>query len=388
MHIEILDNAQCSGCSACCAVCSKEAIKMKPDELGFMLPVVDETKCIDCGLCTMICPFHKLSENRPTKEEFNQHYFALRVNSDEQLLASQSGGAFYLLSQIVLNEHGVVYGASMDDDFAVRHIRAIDAQERDKMRGSKYVQSDISGIIKRVREDLKAGSTVLFSGTPCQIAGLKSAVSKELQNRLYTVDLVCNGVASPRMWRDYISYLSGIYGGKVESAKFRDKRFGWHKAVETYIVKGKLKKRETFMKLYHEHLMRRESCFECPFANFSRQGDLTIGDFWGIEAINEEFNDGRGLSLMIINSEKGHRLFRLLEYGNNCAIEECTKDVCQQPMLKAPVQKSHQFESLNKDYITHGFVYVAKKYGDLTMGYKIKRQLRILKNTIIKRRRQ
>lgn len=231
--IRIEDPSDCCGCTACASVCKHEAIRMEPDALGFLYPRVDETKCVECGLCEKVCAFNEnydRSLNLPKPEAY-----AARHKDMNEIMRSRSGAAFVAISDYVLEQGGVVYGAGYKDHFRVAHKRAITKEERDEFRGSKYVQSDLTGVFKQVQQDLKEGLIVLFSGTPCQTAGLNSYIGKKLRERLILVDIVCHGVPGPLVWRDYLAYLEKKQGDVISVVNFRDKEeFGWKAHRETF----------------------------------------------------------------------------------------------------------------------------------------------------------
>lgn len=235
--IQVKDSADCCGCSACASICAHDAISMKPDALGFLYPEVDTGKCVDCGLCENVCTFNA-NYDTSLNLESPIAYGARHKNIDE-VMRSRSGAVFAALSDFVLENGGVVYGAGYTDHFRVVHKRAITKDERDEFRGSKYVQSDMNTVFRQVRADLKDGRTVLFSGTPCQTSGLNSFVGKRLRNNLILIDLVCHGVPGPFLWRDYIAYLEKKEGKEIEWVNFRDKeQFGWASHKETFKFRG------------------------------------------------------------------------------------------------------------------------------------------------------
>lgn len=237
MAINITDPADCCGCTACAAICPKDAIKMQPDKMGFLYPVINREVCIECGRCENVC-------------EFNSHYnksenlveplaYGARHKNIAEVATSRSGAAFIALSDVILNAGGVIYGVGYVDHFRVVHKRAVSRQERDEFKGSKYVQSDLRGIFRLVKKDLQAGLLVMFSGTPCQTAGLRSYIDSRLQANLFLVDIICHGVPSPYIWRDYLSYVEKKQGDKVIWVNFRDKeKFGWAAHKETFKFGG------------------------------------------------------------------------------------------------------------------------------------------------------
>lgn len=239
--IQITDKSQCCGCTACASVCTHDAISMQPDVMGFLYPVVDNGKCVDCGLCEKVCAFndhYDTSLNLPQPDAY-----AARHNDMKEVETSRSGAAFIAISDYILENGGVVYGAGYTDHFRVVHKRATTKEERDEFKGSKYVQSDMNTVFRQVKKDLKDGLTVLFSGTPCQTAGLNAYIGRKLREHLILVDIVCHGVPGPNLWRDYIAYLEKKQGDKICWVNFCDKeQFGWAAHRETFkFVKGRVK---------------------------------------------------------------------------------------------------------------------------------------------------
>lgn len=234
--IKINNPSDCCGCTACASICAHDAISMEPDALGFLYPKVDASKCVECGLCEKVCQFNdnydrSLNLKKPIA-------YAARHKDINEVMKSRSGAAFVTISDYVLEQGGVVYGAGYKDHFRVAHKRATTKEERDEFRGSKYVQSDLTGVFRQVKKDLKNGLTVLFSGTPCQTAGLNAYIGKKLREHLVLVDIVCHGVPSPFLWRDYIAYLEKKQGDEILVVNFRDKElYGWKDHRESYIFK-------------------------------------------------------------------------------------------------------------------------------------------------------
>lgn len=203
--IKIEKTANCCGCTACASICNHNAITMQPDALGFLYPVVDENKCTDCGLCENVCAFNNnydRSQNLPQPIAY-----AARHKDMHEVETSRSGAAFIAISDWILEQGGVVYGAGYTDHFRVVHKRAVTKEERKEFKGSKYVQSDLNTVFRSIKQDLKQGLIVLFSGTPCQTSGLASYIGKYLRDNLYLIDIVCHGVPSPYIWRDYLTYF-------------------------------------------------------------------------------------------------------------------------------------------------------------------------------------
>lgn len=311
------DKAACCGCNACAEICPKHCIQMVEDAQGFIYPQVDSSVCVECGMCEKVCPLEvaNLSLRKPLKA-----YAAWNKNRQEHLLSS-SGGAAYIFSSYIIEKGGVVYGCT-SDGIDVRHIRVENHSELFKLQGSKYVQSDVRGLFKKVKNDLKIGKTVLFIGTPCQVAGLKNYIGHHNEH-LYLVDLICHGVPSKQMLHDHIKHVSK--GRKIQYISFRDGNnfifslkavdFGYTANVweEPY--------KDLYMKGFLGGMIYQSSCYQCPFACSSRVSDITIGDFWGlkpVECLPEEVKDG--VSLLLPMTDKGINLIQKVE--NNLYIYE------------------------------------------------------------------
>lgn len=377
--ITITNPADCCGCTACASICNHDAITMKPDALGFLYPKVDETKCVECGLCEKVCAFNDKYDK--SLNLLNPDIYAARHKDMDEIMKSRSGAVFVAISDYILEQGGVVYGAGYKDHFRVAHKRATTKEQRDEFRGSKYVQSDLTGVFRMVRQDLKDGLTVLFSGTPCQTSGLNSYIGKKLRENLLLVDIVCHGVPGPYIWRDYLAYLEKKKGDTIVMVNFRDKEsFGWKAHRETFIFKnggGKM----NFTYVFYQHIMFRHSCGKCHFCNTTRPSDITIADFWGWEKTDPTFNqDDKGCSLVLVNTPKGRELFEAVKdklYTKPAELEHCLQPNLQHPSVIHP--KRMDFE---KEYIKYGFKYVMFKYGDVGLRYKFKRFKQRVKNKI------
>lgn len=367
--IKLTNPADCCGCTACASICMHDAITMKPDKLGFLYPDVDESKCTDCGLCEKVCAFHDnydKSLNLPLPDAY-----AARHKDMKEVETSRSGAAFIAISDHIIENGGVVYGAGYADYFRVVHKRAVTKEERNEFKGSKYVQSDLKGVFRSVRDDLKSGKVVMFSGTPCQTAGLHSYVGKKLRENLYLVDIVCHGVPGPFLWRDYLSYLEKKHGSEICYVNFRDKdMFGWRAHKESFKFVG-WENKMSFTFLFYKHIMFRHSCGACKYTNLQRPSDITIADFWGWEKTDKSINaDDKGVSLLLCNTEKGQKLFDAVRERMDAIPAELEN--CLQPNLKHPTiihPKRMQFE---KDYAKKGFEYVYYKYGEEGWRHKVK----------------
>lgn len=311
-NISILGK-DCCGCTACEQICPKNCIAFKENNEGFMYPVIDESVCVNCGACVKHCPVLNplFAQRTPT-------VYAAKYRDSRATAESTSGGIFIPIAQSTLDNGGIVYGCSYDENLVARHISVENKNELFKLQGSKYVQSDISKIYSRIKADLDSDRYVLFSGTGCQVAGLRSFLGREYE-KLTTVDIVCHGVPSPKLFAKYLDYLGKKYGEPVKYYNFRSKkRHGWGLFYELKTDK-KSKGGNGFDDPYYNAFLNgktyREGCYNCRFANCNRQGDITLADFWGIEYINPKFYSKNGVSLVLINTAKGNRLWKSLE---NC----------------------------------------------------------------------
>jgi coenzyme F420-reducing hydrogenase beta subunit len=353
---------ECCGCTACMSICPKKAITMIPDEEGFLYPSINHELCIECDLCKQVCPF---SDTCKTSGNYDQPLvYAAKHKDDNVRMNSSSGGMFTAISDYILDIDGVVYGAAFDEKFVVRHQKAETAEERNKFRGSKYVQSNLIGVFEDIKNELKKGRHVLFTGTPCQNAGLGSYLNKNYDN-LCLCDIVCHGTPTPLLWKDYISFLEETGKSRLIQYFFRYKVAGWRGYnVYTLFDNGKSKLNTpdvmTYANIFGSDLALRPACHNCKFCNFSRPSDITIGDFWGIEKSMPDFDDNTGVSLVLTNSSKGQELFERI--SKNLYYRESNTTDCLQHNLRTPSQPSPRRDKFWQDYKNKGFEYVLKKY--------------------------
>lgn len=305
--IELYDKADCTGCSACANICPRGCITMEADSEGFLYPKVNTDMCIDCGLCEEVCPMM----NKPMPHDIKGVYGA--KNKDNSVrFTSSSGGIFTLFAEDVLKKGGIVVGAALDETFTVRHYTIDSIDELSKLRGSKYVQSIIGDIYTKVRTHLRTGKTVLFSGTPCQIAGLKKFLIKPFSN-LITIDVVCHGVPSPKVYRKHLAEIASKAGEAITCVRFRDKSNGWKQGETLFFTEhskvGAPKRQEPYMRLFLNNIIIRPSCANCAFNNKRSLADITIADYWGIDKQFPKFDDDKGVTLVIVNTETGQTIF-------------------------------------------------------------------------------
>ena len=301
--ITISDKSLCCGCTACMNACPAQCIVMRRDREGFDYPVANPDRCIGCGKCEKVCPV--LNPGEPA-----QPLEALAARNEGYVSESASGGVFPALAEEVIDAGGVVYGAVLNEDMTVGHADAEDMEAVTRMRGSKYVQSDLYGTFEEVRYYLGEGRKVMFTGTPCQIAGLNSFLGKEDEN-LLTVDCACHGVPSPGLWEKYVKALEARHGGKLTSVRFRDKSRSWMHYDFVYAV-GEDEVRMPYIKnpymaLFLQDMSLRPSCYNCPSRGGRSGSDLTLADLWSVADTAPQMNDDKGVSLVLVNSEKGRR---------------------------------------------------------------------------------
>lgn len=383
----VKEKSQCCGCTACKAVCPHDAIVMRQDVLGFPYPEIMEDRCTGCGLCEKVCDFVKAHKPAPSSEEVSVSVYAARNKDNAALAESQSGGVFTALSDLILSGSGAIYGAAMNDDFTVRHIRAVTAAERDRLRGSKYVQSDMGEVFRQVRKDLSEGRKVLFTGTPCQNAGLASYIPERLKEGLVLVDFICHGVPSPAVWADYLAYMGRK--GSVEKVCFRDKASGgWKVHNETFrYSSGKTLTRETYKVLFYKNIMLRHSCAVCPYHLGERKADITMADFWGVGEVVPEMDGNAGTSMVICHTEKGKALLDEARVNLNMLQVNLSGDFISRknPNLLRPSRIYKDRETFEKEYAEKGFRHVARKWGDMGWRYKAW-QLKVLIRRLTGRR--
>lgn len=306
--IEIKNKKRCCACHACYNICPKKAITMQRDEKGFEYPVIDKEKCIQCNLCSRVCP---ISSQRKSEKQYSKSYAV--INCDQKVrMESSSGGMFTALANYIIGQGGIVFGAQFDEEYNVIHTYTDKIEEISLYRGSKYVQSKIGDTYQKVKQFLEEDKYVLFTGTPCQIAGLRSFLQKEY-SKLYLQDIICHGVPSPKVWRKYLSYREQKEENKIRNIKFRNKESGWksYKIQISYSDKEYIKKstEDIYMIAFLKDIILRDSCYSCKFKQKHRISDITLADFWGVQNILPEMDDDKGTSLVIIHSHKGKELF-------------------------------------------------------------------------------
>lgn len=322
----------CTGCGACASACPKGCIAMAADENGFLHPVVNTASCVNCGLCTKVCPV----VTPLPKNECAPRVCAAYSTDEQMRLQSSSGGVFTEIARAVLAKGGVVYGAAYNENFEVVHVCAKDEAGLAGLRGAKYAQSDLCGTFADVKAYLESGTQVLFSGTPCQVAGLKAFLRKDYAN-LLAVDFVCHSVPSPMAWKAYVAYRAQQdNGGKLPvQIELRSKETGWSRYGYSNLFRYANGRRHMvgngsslYIKLFVGGYISRECCANCRFKGYSRCSDLTLGDFWGIWDIAPEMDDNKGTSVVLVQSAKGEEL--LSQIAGKLVLRDVTPEEASQ----------------------------------------------------------
>lgn len=367
--IIIKEKSDCCGCSACVSICPQQCIHIKEDNEGFFYPEVDKNQCINCNLCQRSCPILNQSEKR-----LPLNVYAAKHKDEQIRLASSSGGIFTLLAERIIDEDGVVFGARFNNNWNVIHDYTETKKGLTAFRGSKYVQSYMGNCYQKVKFFLQQGRKVMFTGTPCQIAGLKNYLRKDYDN-LLTVDVVCHGVPSPKVWRIYLNEIARK-GGKnsvlfhpisekqeIKSINFRSKSTGWKKYSFALTLSGATADEEKntvllssifienpYMNAFLSNLNLRPSCYACPTKSGKSGSDITIADFWGIEEVLPEFDDDKGISLILPYTEKGIYWLKDL----NC---EFTKVDYQTAQKNNPSISTSVTKPINRNFFFHQLKY-------------------------------
>ena len=358
---------ECCGCGACEQKCLQKAITMRKDKNGFLYPYIEKDKCSNCLVCHNVCPFMDAGYIYNQVVKIPEVYLASHED-DEILKRSTSGGAFSAIAEVFCDNKYAIFGAAFDENLVVQHKYINNIRELCKFRGSKYVQSVIGKCYNHAEVLLKDGKKVLFSGTPCQIAGLRSYLNKEYEN-LLCVDLICHGVPSPLMLKKYISYLENKSGKKVEYISFRDKsKYGWLipctriDFVSSERAEFHLADDDPYEKISLSNIALRESCYSCKFAKSKRVGDLTIGDFWGAETLYPKIDYRKGLSLILVNTVKGRHIFEQIRCFTLCKKTDISSASAMNKNLLYPTVKHKKYYAFYKDLKNLEFNILAKKY--------------------------
>lgn len=375
MNDRICELESCTGCSACASGCPKQCISMKADDEGFLRPSVDSSLCIDCGKCKRICPANNFIPDDGRKPQA----FATKNKNEEVRAQSSSGGMFSVFAKNILGFNGVVIAAGFDESYQVVHKVCGDIEGLDELRKSKYVQSRIEGTYQEAKNLLEEGKKVLFCGTPCQVAGIKSFLGKEYE-KLYLIDFVCHGVPSPLAWERYKQYREEQAGSSVQDVAFRSKDTGW----QVYSLKIKFDNGVTYSSnVTEDHYLRsfimdmdlRPSCYNCNFKQVHRVSDITLADFWSKELLKAEWNDDTGVSLVLVHSEKGMNMMEYVKEDIE-SVQVCFDETIKyNPSMVSSCHKPALRQRFMKDLHTLPFNVLHEKYCGNSITSKVRRKL-------------
>lgn len=376
----IKDITQCTGCGACANICTRQAIQMQADENGFLYPAISQKLCINCGLCRRVCP---INESELCDKKIGQPLQVLAGYSlfEEERAQSSSGGVFSILAKKIIEEGGIVCGVELDETFKAKHSCASSLEEVKKFRGSKYVQSEIGDIFKQIKVYLENQKAVLFTGTPCQVAGLRNFLRKDYE-QLVCVDCVCFGVPSPLVFQQYLEALKLKKGKLIRSINFRSKVNGWTGKKFSFEVEysdgiheSEIITKNPYHRTFFGGLNARKCCHSCRFKSPVKPGDLTLADFWGVEKILPKMDDGKGTSLIFVNTDKGidlledvkkQMIYQKIDFRS--AIE-----YNQAAILSLPEnpKKEKFFEEIRKDFTGEKTLRIMKKYTEKSFFIRV-----------------
>ena len=335
------NTADCCGCGLCAELCPRGAITMSTDREGFFYPNINQEICVDCGICQKVCP---VINSGKCKNSAEGRFFAASHKSENVLMNSTSGGAFTAISDVILDSGGLVCGADFDFNFRADHRSTGDKKGRDRMRVSKYVQSDITGLYKEIKYSVKY-KTILFSGTPCQCAALRSYFGVEEPENLFLCDVICHSVPSPLVWKSYKKILEKEKGAKLTSVCFRSKKYTWNRENSNrgflYTVENadEVYEDDRYYDLFiHKRVISRPSCEKCRFCDTHRASDMTIADCWGVEKHEPKLYNPKGVSLIITNTPKGEKMLEAISHSMNISQRPKEEITAEQQRLLYPVE--------------------------------------------------
>lgn len=380
--VRLADKKDCTGCTACFSACSIGAVEMLPDVEGFLYPRVNAEKCVECGSCSSACPMLHIDSLRSDNVI---SAYGMKHKDSELRKNSASGGAFSAIAQYMIRKHNAyIFGAAFNESFKVVHICGSSCEELQPMRSSKYVQSDLGETFRNIKKLLDSGEFVVFTGTPCQVHGLKCFLKKDYPG-LLTVDLICHGVPSPKIWRDYIEFIENRYKGKLTGCNMRSKWKGIHTKIEidcsrTYEDENDVL---SFLDIFYSSFPMRPSCFRCKYTNLKRVSDITIADFWGLENVNPAFSDESGVSFILLNTKKGTNVFD----GSKCETDffESQPDKSRQPHLRMPIKINSESERKRfwRIYRRKGYKGIAVHYSRFSPMGKFEKEFRRFKTRVL-----
>ncbi len=376
--IDIKRKEDCVGCGACHDACPKNAIFWEIDIEGFWYPEINLDKCVGCDLCEKVCPVINSDKLNLVNIATPSPKVLASYNADSDIrIQSTSGGVFSALAERMLSYGGYICGAVWTEDFGARHILSNKSEDLLRIRGSKYIQSDMTMVFKEIRTVLNRGEKVLVCGCPCQMAGLRAFLRKDYDH-LVIVDFICCSINSPKLFKEYIKDLEQQYGSEMEEYHPKNKEYGgWHKfafkaTFKNGLVYAKNRTDDEFTKCFiGTHIAGRPSCFDCRYKRLPRVADITIADFWGIENVDPDFDSPDGVSLVLLNNDKGQRFYTSLE-DTVISKEETLKNAIRGNgnLVRSPcpsiIDRRTFYEALDQ----YGFRYAMDTYGHPKISFK------------------
>lgn len=381
------NKSECCACGACVNICTQNAISMKTDEYGFLYPSIDSSLCVSCGQCKQVCAY----QNMNVQHEPLEAYAAVACDK-ELLMKSASGGIFAVMARKVIDAGGIVFGAELQSDYSVKHVSITKPNEIYKLQGSKYTQSSTERTYSEIKEYLEKGKLVLFSGTPCQVVGLYGFLRKDYEN-LLTIDIVCHGVPSNKMFKDYIKILESRTGSSVTDFIFRDKSIGWGKNGSAIIGGQKMKiwqSASSYLYYFSQGWIYRESCYKCKYACAYRPADITIGDYWGVEKQHPDYlgnngwDESKGISAILVNTKKGQNYLKTISGLIQMKPSTFEKVAAGNGQLRKPSKPGKREEILDV-YKNGGWDSLEKRFNKSIGWHKYTSQLKAVLPLSIKR---
>ena len=363
VYLETNNTSKCCGCGACANACPKNCIRLTADEEGFVYPTVDVSACINCNRCAAVCPF----ENREiVQTKAYPKAYGAHTKNKEYIMNSSSGGLFSEIANLFISQGGAVCGVTIDADHQVFHTVIDSVDDIPLLQGSKYVQSDLARCYPQIEKTLSSGKKLLFTGTPCQVSAIKRLY--KLPN-LYTLDVLCHGVPSQKLFDEYIRYLEKKHGGKLTEIAFRDKEKNGWSITQRYKIEKRGKEKTYYLDRhiseyfsgFLRNMTQRESCYACPYTTIEREGDITLADFWGVDKVRPELFFADGTSLMFVNSERGDSLLGGIANNIEIAEVEIGDATYQNVNFISPPERNPHRSTVYAEVFSKGFKTVGKK---------------------------